>query len=340
MVHEILDHFRLGNYLESQIHEFHGLKSVQKFVGGQSNPTFLLECKSGRYVLRSKPKGILLKSAHAIDREFKVMQALSESDVPVPKMLHFCEDKDVIGTEFFVMDHISGKIFWDPALPDYCNSLRTQIYNQMSKILSAIHSVDINKIGLSDYGRPGNYFERQFNRWVGQYRATETETVKAMEYTISWLEENMVEDDGQKTLVHGDYRLDNFLFEPNAGTILAVLDWELSTIGHPFSDIAFQCALLRMPNNAALRGLGNIDRKANGIPSENDYLNSYCSEMGIQEISNWTFYLVFSFFRMAAIVQGVQKRAIDGNASSSKAYSVGALVSPLSEFAKNLIKLN
>ena len=335
-----MDSRRLGSYPESQIPEFNGLKNLQKFQEGQSNPTYLLECESGPYVLRSKPKGKILKSAHAIDREFRVMNTLAESDVPVPKMLHLCEDINVIGTDFFVMTYVSGKTFWNPALPDFDNKLRTEIYNQMNRVLVAIHRLDINKIGLSDYGKPGNYYERQYNRWVDQYRVTETETVTAMEYIISWLGENLVADDGRISLVHGDYRLDNFIFEPNEGAILAVLDWELSTLGHPFADIAYQCALLRTSNDSALRGLGNIDRKANGIPSEEDYLAKYCTGMGIKSIDNWSFYLVFSLFRLAAIVQGVRKRAIDGNASSNNANSVGALVKPISEFAKNLIPLN
>lgn len=334
-----MDSHLLGSYLESKIPEFRELKKIQKFKDGQSNPTYLLECESGRYVLRKKPEGKILKSAHAVDREFRVMLALSESNVPVPKMLHFCEDSNVIGTDFFVMTYVAGKTFWNPALPEIENPIRTKIYNQMNKILVEIHSIDVNKIGLSDFGKPGNYFERQYDRWVRQYRASETESIKAMEYTISWLNENMVDDDGRMSLVHGDYRLDNFIFNKKKGLVLAVLDWELSTLGHPFSDIAYQCALLRTLNDSELMGLGNIDRKANGIPSEEDYLARYCNGMGIKSISNWSFYLVFSLFRLAAILQGVRKRSIDGNASSRNAHSVGALVKPISEFAKKLIPL-
>ena len=340
MIAEMLDCHRLGSYLESKIPGFCGLKSILKFEGGQSNPTYLLACESGRYVLRRKPAGKLLKSAHAIDREFRVMRALTDSDVPVPEMLHLCEDSDVIGTDFYVMAYVSGCTFWDPALPEFDNAVRTEIYDQMNKVLVSIHNVDINMTGLSDYGRPGNYFDRQYNRWVSQYRASETETVRTMEDIITWLGENMVADDGQMALVHGDFRLDNLLFAPKDGKILAVLDWELSTLGHPFSDIAFQCALLRMPPDTAIKGLGDIDRKGIGIPSEEDYLASYCRGMGIQSINNWTFYLVFSLFRMAAIVQGVRKRALDGNASNSQAYRVGALVTPLVELATDLIPLN
>ena len=323
----------LGPYLEKAVHRFRSLRAIEKFSGGQSNPTYLLTADSGQYVLRRKPFGELLKSAHAVEREFRVMQALAATDVPVPQMLHLCEDADVIGSVFFVMSFVKARHFWDPALPELDSAGRTAIFDEMNRVLAALHSVDVEAAGLTDFGYPGNYFERQVSRWTKQYRASETETIPAMDQLIDWLPANMPPDDGRVSLIHGDYRLDNILFAENKDNAIALLDWELSTLGHPFADLAYQCMQLRMPRDCVIRGLGGVDRVSLGIPSETSYVAGYCDRTGLDEIPNWNFYLVFSFFRFAAILQGVFKRAIDGNASSDKAFAYGALTAPLAEMA-------
>lgn len=335
-----LDEARLAAYLESQIEGFKGPLKASKFSGGQSNPTFKIEAASGNYVLRRQPPGKLLKSAHAVDREFRVYQALAESDVPVPKVYHLCEDRDVLGSMFYVMELCEGRIFWDAALPEMAsNEDRTQAYDQMNRVLAAIHQVDVEAVGLGDYGKPGNYFERQLGRWTQQYRASEIDKIAPMDQLIEWLEANIPEDDGRVSLVHGDFRLDNMIFSADKSEILAVLDWELSTLGHPYADLAYQCMQLRMPANMGnMSGLAGIDAASLGIPSEKEYVAKYCDRMGIEKIDNWAFYLAFSFFRLAAIAQGVYKRAHDGNASNKEALKVGGFVAPLAMGALNVIK--
>lgn len=335
-----LDEARLFSYLKHYLPDLEGPLKATKFSGGQSNPTFKLSAGNAEYVLRRQPPGKLLKSAHAVDREFRVYQALANSDVPVPKVFHLCEDRDVIGSMFYVMEYCEGRIFWDAALPELAsNEERTQAYDQMNKVLAAIHSVDLDALGLSDYGKPGNYFERQLSRWTQQYRASELSKIPAMDQLIEWLEQNMPEDDGKVSLVHGDYRLDNMIFAPNKAEIISVLDWELSTLGHPYSDLAYQCMQLRMPSaGGKMSGLAGLDREALGIPSEAEYVAKYCERTGIDGIENWAFYLAFSFFRLAAIAQGVAKRAHDGNASNKEASKVGGYVAPLAMGALHVIK--
>ncbi len=290
---------------------------LTKFGSGQSNPTYLVTAESGRYVLRAKPPGQLLKSAHQVDREYRVMNALNGSDVPVPAMLHLSDEASPIGRMFYVMAYVEGRIFWDPALPEAAsNDERAAIYDAMNATLAALHSVDIEAVGLADFGKPGSYFERQLARWTSQYRASETEAVADMDRLIAWLEKHLPADDGVVTLVHGDYRLDNMIFAPDRPEVVAVLDWELSTLGHPYADIAYQCMQWRLPHQSGFRGLGGIDRAALGLPSEEAYVAAYCRRRGIDSIGNWNFYLAFSFFRLAAICQGVYKRALDGNASN------------------------
>lgn len=336
----VLDQAALAPYLEANIPGFSGLAAVEKFKSGQSNPTYLLTAASGRYVLRAKPPGQLLKSAHQVDREFRVMSALAGTAVPVPAMLHLSAEDSPIGRMFYVMDFLDGRIFWDPALPEARdNEERAAIYNAMNDTLAALHEVDVETVGLGDFGRPGNYFERQLARWTSQYRASETGTVTDMDQLIAWLETHMPADDGRISLVHGDYRLDNLIFAPDRPTVLAVLDWELSTSGHPFADIAYQCMQWRLPHTSGFRGLGGIDRAALGLPSETDYVASYCRRRGLSGIGNWTFFLAFSFFRLAAICQGVFKRALDGNASNpEKAKTYGEAVKLLSHLAARLIE--
>lgn len=335
---QLLDAARLGRYLEQHIDGFKGPVEAEKFAGGQSNPTFLLTAASGKYVLRRKPPGELLKSAHAVDREFRVISALAGTDVPVAQAYHLCTDDSVIGSWFYVMSFVEGRIFWDPALPEFDNAGRKALYDEMNRVLAAIHAVDLKAQGLEDFGRPGNFYARQVDRWTKQYHASQTEEIEAMDELIDWLPRHMPADDGRVSLIHGDYRLDNLIFHPTEPRILAVVDWELSTLGHPISDLAYQCMQWRLPHSAVVRGLGGLDRKALGIPSEEDYVASYLKRMNWGALTDWNFYLAFSFFRLAAIVQGVRKRSLDGQASSDKAMEVGALARPLAELGRAVIR--
>ena len=316
MAANILDTEAVSAWLSDHLEGFQGPITAEKFPGGQSNPTFLLKTPARDYVLRRKPPGILLKSAHAVDREFRVQTALADTDVPVAKMQVLCDNDDVIGSMFYVMDRVEGRNFDDPRLPELSNSERAEVFDEMNRVLAAIHSVDIAAVGLSDYGPDGNYFERQVGRWTKQYRASETETVADMDALIDWLAANMPEDDGKRTLVHGDYRLDNLLFAKDSTDCVAVLDWELSTIGHPYADLAAVIMQWQMPPGGSGRGLQGVDREALGLPSDQEFIAAYCRRTGIDGIEGFNFYLAFCFFRMAAIIQGVLKRALDGNASN------------------------
>ena len=327
----------LGRYLEGRIAGFRGLRAARKFSDGQSNPTYRLQADSGDYVLRRKPGGDLLKSAHAVDREFRVLTALQDTPVPVARGLHLCTDESVIGAMFYVMEFVEGRVFWDPALPELEAPERAAIYDAMNATLAAIHSVDPAAVGLADFGQRGGYYARQYATWTRQYRATETETMPEMERIMAWLDSNMVADDGRVSLVHGDYRLDNVMFAPDAPRVAAVMDWELSTLGHPLADLAYQCMLWRMPPGPVLSGLEGIPRAANGLPEEAEYVARYCDRMGISRIDDWHFYLVFGLFRLAAIVQGVKFRALAGNASSDRAMQVGALAKPLARKACDIL---
>ncbi|HCK75780.1 MAG TPA: phosphotransferase family protein [Gammaproteobacteria bacterium] len=326
-----LDITRLQRYLQHAAPSVGAIRSAEKFSGGQSNPTYLLHTEEGQYVLRSKPKGKLLNSAHAVEREFRVMGALAHSPVPVPSVLCLCEDLEVIDTVFFVMSHEDGPIFWDPALPELALDERTALYQDEIRVLAALHSLDPVHIGLADFGRPGSYFARQVKRWTDQYRASETMFINTMESLMRWLAEHLPDDDGQTALLHGDYRLDNLIMTHDQVHIQAVIDWELSTLGHPFADLAYFCMCLRMPNYEQIRGLAGVDRAGLGIPEEADIIRQYCTLRGIDDIDDWPFYLAFSFFRLAAICQGVLKRSLDGNASSEQAAKVGGLTPLLSE---------
>ncbi|MBT0587328.1 phosphotransferase family protein [Alteromonas oceanisediminis] len=337
--HSLLDINALNKYLRDAQVSIGEIVSAEKFSGGQSNPTFKISSADADYVLRRQPPGELLKSAHAVDREYRVISALSETDVPVPEAIHLCTDTQVLGAMFYIMEFKAGRIFWKSALPEIeSNTQRGAMYDEMNRVMAALHSVDVDAVGLSDYGKPGNYFERQLQRWTKQYRASETERIDDIERLITWLEASLPDDDGQVSLVHGDFRLDNMMFAEDASDVVAVLDWELSTLGHPFADLAYQCMQLRLPHNMGhAPGLGGLDREALGIPSEEDYVNQYCERRGIAAIDNWSFYLAFSFFRLAAIVQGVVKRAQQGNASNAKASSLAAMMKPLAAHAVTLI---
>jgi len=332
-----IDLTTLAAYLQSQSVDIGIIQSARKFSDGQSNPTYLLNAASGQYVLRKQPDGKLLKSAHAVDREYRVMLALQNTDVPVPNTLHLCQDRDVIGGMFFIMSYEAGRIFWNPALPELEPVQRTKIYDEMNRIIAALHDIDLEKTALQDFGKPGNYFERQIGRWTQQYRLSEIEPIVEMDQLIEWLPLNLPEDDGKVSLIHGDYRIDNLIFDSILPNARAVIDWELSTLGHPYSDLAYQCMQWRLDQNAVIPGFGVLDRQALGIPSEVDYVAKYCERRGLPEIVDWEFYLVFSFFRFAAILQGVLKRAIDGNASSKKALEYGALAPTLAKMAVELI---
>lgn len=313
---DVLDSTSLAEYLKTRLPGFDAPFTATKFTTGQSNPTFRLDTTAGAYVLRRKPPGILLKSAHAVDREFRVQKALANSDVPVAHMHHLCEDDSVIGSMFYVMSHVEGRNFLDPRLPDLDEMMRHQLMDEMNRVLAALHDVDIERVGLSDYGPPGNYYERQIGRWTKQYKASETGTIDDMDALMSLLAARMPDDDGQRTLVHGDFRLDNLIFASDGPACLAALDWELSTIGHPYADLAAVIMQWQMPTGAEGRGLAGVDRRASGLPEDAAFIARYCERRNISGIDDFGFYLAFCCFRMAAILQGVKKRALDGNASN------------------------
>ncbi|EAQ03795.1 phosphotransferase family protein [Pseudooceanicola batsensis HTCC2597] len=331
-----LDLPAVEKWLTENLPGFEGPIEAEKFDVGQSNPTFRLVTPKHRYVLRRKPPGVLLKSAHAVDREFRVQKALYDTDVPVAKVHVLCEDEDVIGSMFYVMDEVDGRHFNLPSLPELPKEDRWAIHDEMSRVLAAIHGVDLVATGLDDYGPAGNYYERQIGRWTKQYRASETDTIPAMDELIQWLNDNIPEDDGLRTLAHGDYRIDNMLFEKNSPRVAAVLDWELSTTGHPYADVAAVIMQWSMPGGVDGRGLAGTDRKAEGLMTDEEFVESYCKRAGIDGIDRFGFYLAFAFFRMAAIIQGVYKRALDGNASNpERARKMGESVPHFAEAGLN-----
>jgi aminoglycoside phosphotransferase (APT) family kinase protein len=331
-----LDNATLAKYLADKLPGFKGPLQSKKFAGGQSNPTYLLTSPSGQYVLRRKPPGQLLASAHAVDREFRVLQALENSPVPVAKPLLLCADDSVAGSMFYLMEYVAGRIFWDPALPELSKQERAPHLFAMLDVLAAIHDVELGAAGLEDFGHPGNYFERQTGRWSKQYRAAETECIPEMAHLMDWLPANMPADDGQVSLIHGDYRLDNLIFHPQQARVLAVLDWELSTLGHPLADLAYFCMCLRLPRTERIKGLAGMPLAEMGIPDEQAFVQRYCELRGLPAIKGWNFYLAFSMFRLAAICQGVMKRALDGNAANDNAVATGRMARPLAELGASL----
>jgi aminoglycoside phosphotransferase (APT) family kinase protein len=333
-----MDVDRLAHYLEGRVEGFRRPVVATKFAGGQSNPTFLLRSSGGSYVLRRQPPGELLKSAHAVDREFRVLRALATTSVPVPRAFHLCEDRDVLGSMFYVMSYEEGRIFWDPALPEITRDSRGSVYEAMVGTLAALHNVDVDEVGLGDYGRPGNFFERQIGVWTKQYRASETERLEGMERLIEWLPAQCPPDDGARSLVHGDFRIDNLVFHQQESRVIAVLDWELSTLGNPLADLAYLCMCMRLPANGYIPGLLGKRRAELGIPEEEAIVRRYSELRGIDAITGWNFYLAFSYFRLAAIVQGVKKRALGGNASSALAKSVGEMARPLADAGSELTR--
>ena len=332
---DTLDTERLAAYLEANVAGFKGPITADKFEGGQSNPTFHIKAASGEYVLRRQPPGKLLKSAHAVDREFRVMNALQNTDVPVPRMYHLCEDRDVVGSMFYIMEFCQGRIFWDAAIPEVDNAQRTAMYDEMNRVLAALHGVDVDAVGLADYGKPGNYFERQMGRWSKQYRASEINHIPAMEDLMAWLEEHLPADDGQVSLVHGDYRLDNMMWHPEEPRVIAVLDWELSTLGHPLADLAHATAMWHITPEE-YGGLMGADLKALGIPERQQFEETYLAAAGFSN-GLTTFHHAFALFRWAVIFQGIAKRAESGNAASENAATVGALAVALGRRGAELL---
>ncbi|MGE5712570.1 MAG: phosphotransferase [Betaproteobacteria bacterium] len=322
---------RLAAHLEQHLPDFRGPVEVQQFQGGQSNPTYLIATPTAKYVMRSKPgpAAKLLPSAHAIEREFHVMRALAAQGIPVPWTLLLVEDESVIGRAFYLMQHVEGRIFWDQSLPDLDRVERAAIYDEMNRVIARLHSVDIERAGLSDYGKAGNYFERQIGRWSRQYRASETERIEAMDSLIEWLPRHIPAGD-ETTVVHGDYRMDNLIFHPTEPRIIAILDWELSTLGHPLADFSYHCMSWHIPPGA-FRGIAGLDHSALGIPDEQEYIRRYVERTGRAAIDHWDFYLAYNLFRIAAILQGVYKRATEGLASSDNARQASENAKALAE---------
>ena len=305
--------------------------TVEQFKGGQSNPTFKLVTPARSYVLRAKPgpAAKLLPSAHMIEREYEVMTALGKTDIPVPKTIALCNDEAVIGRAFYVMEMVEGRVLWDPAMPGLSNSERAAIFDEMNAVMARLHQVDYAAIGLGSFGKPGNYLERQIGRWTKQYRASETEKIGAMDRLIDWLPQHIPSGD-ETSIVHGDYRLDNLILHPTEPRILAILDWELSTLGHPLADFAYHCMAWHVPPSA-FRGLAGLNLEELGIPDFKSYVASYCQITGRAGIENFEYYLAYNLFRMAGILQGIMKRVVDGTAASEQAVAMGKAARPLAE---------
>jgi aminoglycoside phosphotransferase (APT) family kinase protein len=321
----------LERFMRERVAGYAGPASIEQFKGGQSNPTYRITAGGRRYVMRAKPgpAAKLLPSAHAIEREFRVISALGAAGIPVPRALALCEDESVIGRAFYVMDFVDGRIFWDQSLPGVARADRAAIYDEMNRVIAALHALDYAAIGLGDYGKPGNYLTRQIGRWTKQYRASETEPIEPMDRLIAWLPEHV--PTGEETsVVHGDYRLDNLVFHPSEPKVLAVLDWELSTLGHPLADFAYHCLSWHIPPDQ-FRGIAGLDLAALGIPPESDYIAAYCRRTGRAGIGHWDFYLAYNLFRLAAILQGIMKRAFEGTASNAEALDAGRRARPLAK---------
>jgi aminoglycoside phosphotransferase (APT) family kinase protein len=326
----------LAGFLRAKVEGFDGELKIEQFQGGQSNPTYKITAGKRRYVLRRKPPGHLLPSAHAVEREFRILSALAGSDVPVPRTYALCEDASVIGTAFFVMEFVEGRILWDPTLPGMAREERAAHYAELNRVIAALHTFDYQAAGLSDFGRPGNYVERQIARWTKQYQAAAAERIPAMDRLIEWLPRHVPPGD-ETCVVHGDYRIDNVIFHPTEPRILAVLDWELSTLGHPLSDFAYQVMAWRL-GQQEFRGLRGNDLEALGIPTEQQYVAAYCRRTGRDAIPNWDVYLIFNMFRIAAILHGVLARALQGNAASRNAVETGSRARLVADVAWEMAK--
>ena len=326
-----IDAARLDAWMRANVEGYAGDLVVEQFKGGQSNPTYRLSSGGKRYALRRKPPGKLLPSAHAVDREFKVIRALHSTGFPVARPYALCEDDGVIGTMFYVMDCVEGRVLWDQSLPGMQPAERRAIWEELNRVMALLHAVDYAKVGLGDYGKPGNYIGRQVDRWTKQYRASETVRIEAMDNLIDWLPKNIPAGD-ETCVVHGDYRLDNTIFHPTEPRILAVLDWELSTLGHPLADFAYHAMSWYIPPGQ-FRGIAGLDHAALGIPTEQEYVAMYCRRTGRGEIdpSTWNYYVAYNLFRLAAILQGIAKRVLDGTAASAHAADAGQRAPLLAE---------
>lgn len=322
----------LADYMRQHVAGFSGSLTVEQFKGGQSNPTFKLSADGQQYVLRTKPAPAakLLPSAHAIEREFRVMDALHKAGFPAAKQYALCTDEAVIGRSFYIMEFVAGRILWDQSLPGMSKTERSAIYDEMNRVIAQLHNIDYAAIGLADYGKPGNYFARQIDRWTKQYRASETEKIDAMEHLIAWLPNNIPAGD-DTSIVHGDYRMDNMIFHPTEPRILALLDWELSTLGHPLADFSYHLMSWHIAPGQ-FRGIGGLDHQALGIPSEDAYIARYCERTGktIRK-EDFSFYLAYNMFRLAGILQGIMKRVVDGTAASEQALKAGKAARPMAE---------
>ena len=318
--------------MHSHVESFRGPLVVRQFRGGQSNPTYLLAAESGNYVLRRKPPGKLLPSAHAVDREYRIISALYGADFPVPRPYVLCEDDEIIGTMFFIMEYVDGRIIWNLDMPDFDPDERLALYDDINATIAKLHNYDYAELGVSDFGKPGNYFARQISRWSGQYRASETRTIVPMDDLIAWLPENIPDDDSA-SIVHGDFRLDNLVVHATEPRVIAVLDWELSTIGHPLADFTYHLMAWQMPEiGIGSTGLRDKDLVQLGIPDEDSYLDRYCELTGRGAgIEHRHFYSAFNFFRLAAILQGIAGRVRDGTAASAHAAQAEGAVLPLAD---------
>ena len=327
-----VDSGALERYLSAHIKEFRGPLQVEQFEGGQSNPTYRLTASGGsRFVLRRKPPGKLLPSAHAVDREFAITRALHATSFPVARPHLLCEDERVIGTPFFVTDYVEGRVFWEQSLPELSKEVRAPIWHEMCRLIATLHKTDYRTIGLETFGKPGNYCERQIARWSKQYRASETERIQAMDNLIEWLPRR-VPPQTSDSIVHGDFRLDNMIFHPTKPEILAVLDWELSTLGDPLADFAYHCLSWHVPPGH-FRGIAGLDIAALGLPTEQEHVTRYCQLTGRNEIdpAHWDFYIAYNLFRIAVILQGIMKRVVEGTAASARALDAGRRVKSMAE---------
>lgn len=331
------DQQALERYMSYNVEGFRRPCSIQQFEGGQSNPTFLIESPDKRFVLRKQPPGNLLPSAHQVDREHRVMNSLRSSGVPVPQMYALCEDTEVVGTKFYVMEMVEGRLYTTTALPELTRDERRTVYLDMARILADLHAVDPTAVGLADFGRPGNYFARQVARWSRQYVASQTETIIAMDALMEWLPDNLP-DESPPRIVHGDYRLGNVLLDESEPRIVAVLDWELCTLGDGMADLGYWCQEYHSPASKNPGMIAGADLDSLGIPTESELIEAYCSHAGIAGIENWLFYVVFNLFRSAGIIQGVYKRGLDGNASSSTALEYAGVARERSELAWSIVQ--
>jgi aminoglycoside phosphotransferase (APT) family kinase protein len=324
-----IDENALQAFLEEHVEGFSGTLKLSEFKGGQSNPTYKIEAGGTSYVMRRKPPGKLLPSAHAVDREYRVISALGKTGFPVPKSYVLCEDDNIIGTAFYIMSFADGRIFWDPSLPGMENDERSAIYDSMNDTIAQLHMTDYAAIDLESFGKPGNYFARQIGRWSKQYKASETEQMREMDQLIEWLPDNIPEGD-ETTIVHGDYRLDNMVFHPTEPRVIAVLDWELSTLGHPLGDFSYHAMVWEFAPEM-FRGLAGLDLPSLGIPTTEEYVAAYCKKTGRNGVENWDFYMAYNMFRLAAIAQGIMGRVRDGTAASEHAMQTASKVRPMSE---------